>query len=180
MFLSNGVESSLDLISNDYNNWGTLKMALELKNLMVLNTWIYAVYKEYFTNSLSDKEVSVKGKNEYISGGYVKREITTNKQKGKLQQDWELNGIQWESFTAIIEKFKKSSAKILIVHSPRNSGYNYRNGDKLFKYLQNRNIPYYDYKKLKFINDSIHFYDTSHMNQNGVDLYNKFLLDKHF
>ncbi len=180
MFSSDGVESSFDLISNDYNSWDTFSLALRLKNIMIFNTWIYAFYKEYFFNSLDDEEKKVKGVNEYISGGYVAREFSTSDVKIQVKQTWDYNEKQWQSFLTIVEYIRNTDSELLIIHSPRNSGFEYKGDDRLKKFLESENIPYYNYKGLDFINDSLHFYDASHMNQKGVDLYNDFILKNHF
>ena len=180
MLSSDGVESSFDLISNDYNNWDTFILALSLKNIKVFNTWIYAFYKESFFNSLDDEEKKVKGVNKYISGGYVAREFSTSEVKSHIRQKWDYNEDQWQSFLKIIKQIEKTDSELLIVHSPRQSIFKYEGDDKLKKFLVSKNIPYYNYKDLEFINDSIHFYDASHMNQKGVNLYNHYLLKKHF
>lgn len=180
MFSSDGVESSFDLISNDYNNLDTFYLSLKLKNIKVINTWIYAFYKEYLFNSLDDREEDVKGVNKYISGGYVEREITTSDVISRTKEKWNYNERQWKSFIAIVEHIKGTNSKLLIVHSPRQSGFEYEGADKLTKYLESVNLPFYNYKGLEIINDSMHFYEASHMNQKGVNLYNDFLLEKHF
>jgi hypothetical protein len=43
-----GVESALDLIANDTIRWDMLHMALELKNIGVLNTLLYGTYRQLF------------------------------------------------------------------------------------------------------------------------------------
>ena len=180
MFSSDGVESTFDLISNDYNNWETFKLSLKLKNLKVINTWVFAIYKEYFFNSLEDKEEEVKGLNKYISGGFVEREFTTGAIMNNIEQEWNFDEKQWKSFVTVIDFIKRSDSKLLIVHSPRQSGFKYYKINKLKKFLKSEDIQYHNYKELDFINDSLHFYDASHMNQMGVNLYNEFFLEKHF
>lgn len=176
MFSSDGVETSLDLISNDYNSWDTLYLAFQTRSMMVLNTWFYALYKEYLWNSLNEKEKKVNGLNHYIPGGYVQREVSTNYKKGGLKQAWKFDEMQWDSFTSIVEKISKTSAKLFVVHSPRNSSYKYKGGDKLKRYLESQNLNYYDYQISEFWNDSTHFYDPSHMNQNGVEIFNDLII----
>jgi hypothetical protein len=179
MFASDGIESSTDLISNDFNDWDTFKMALELKNMMIINTWIYSVYQEKVKNSLKDSEPAVKGENKYIQGGYVEREISANNKNVNTLESWNFNENQWQAFKGIVQSIKDSKKKLIIIHSPRNKGYKYQNQEKLLKYLKTQEIDYYNYHRLKFINDSLHFYDSSHMNQNGTNLYNDFLIEVH-
>ncbi len=180
MFSSDGAESSFDLISNDFNNWDTFKLAIKTKNIKVFNTWVYALYKEYFFNALNDREKLTKKNDQYIPNGYVERKVSFNRVQGDFEQNWVYNDIQWNSFVEIIEMIRKTKSDLIIVHSPRHSGYKYNNEDKLINYLESQSIPFYNYKDLNFINDTLHFYDPSHLNQNGVDLYNQLILQKHF
>ena len=47
-FSSDGVESSLDLISNDKNDIRSLQMAFQLNNIKTYNTLVYAKYSDFF------------------------------------------------------------------------------------------------------------------------------------
>lgn len=180
MFSSDGIESSFDLISNDYNNWDTFILSLKLKNIKVINTWIYAIYKEYFFNSLMDKEEEIKGLDKYIAGGYVERELTTRTVMKGIAQNWKFDEKQWQAFVVIIDYLKNSNSKLIVLHSPKQGNFEYYLDDKLRKFFDTNNVHFYNYNKLDFINDSIHFYDASHMNQKGVNLYNNFILKSHF
>lgn len=180
MFSSDGVESTFDLISNDYNDLETLRLATQLRNIKVINTWLFAVYKEFICNSLDDIEKKVQNENTYVSGGFVQREIKTFQNHSDLiNLEWEYNELQWQAFERIVQKIKRTDAKLLIVHSPRNSHFRYSGQERLIQYLQSNNLLFYCYKDLEFISDSIHFYDLSHLNQNGVNLYNEFLINEH-
>ena len=35
---------------------------------------------------------------------------------------------------------------------------------------------YYNFNKIVTLNDSLHFYDSHHLNQNGVEIFNKRLI----
>lgn len=180
MFSSDGAEASLDLISNEFNSYDTFELVFKVKNMKVFNTWIYALYKELFFNSLNDKENLNKGDQRYISNGYVERKVSTNKAEGDFKHIWTFNDIQWSSFIELVKYIKKKEINLLIIHSPRVFDFQYENETKLLKYLKTQNVPYYDYKDLNFVNDSLHFYDPIHLNQNGVELYNEFIIKKHF
>ena len=182
MFSSDGVESSFDLISNDYNDWDTLKMALKLKNVKVLNTWIYAFSQELFHNSMRDKESSKKGINTYIEGGYVEREITTIDSALNLRiiEKWNYNKLQWKSFKSIIQKLKENNVKVLVVHSPRHSRFKNGSNKQMITYLKSLDIPYYNYNNIKEIKPTKHFYDSSHLNQNGVEVFNAKIINELF
>lgn len=181
MFLSDGVESSLDLISNDFNNIETLKLSFQLRNIKVINTWIFAVYKEYIHNTLDDTENMVQNANTYVNGGFVERKIKTfQKDSDIVNQEWKYNNVQWEAFKRILYKIKKTDAELLIVHSPRNSNFKYSEQGRLIQYLHSENLLFHNYKDLEFLSDSNHFYDPNHLNQNGVALYNAYFIEQHF
>ena len=181
MFSSDGVEASFDLISNDYSSIETLNLGLQLRNIKVINTWMYSAYKEYILNSLDDTENTVQNANTYVNGGFVEREIQTYEKSSEIiNQEWEYNELQWLAFTRILRQIKRTDAKLLIVHSPRNSHFRYSEEERLIQYLKSENILFYNYKDLEFLSDSKHFYDPSHLNQDGVDAFNSFLIAKHF
>ncbi|QYA26017.1 hypothetical protein G3I01_10985 [Gramella sp. MT6] len=181
MFSSDGVESSFDLISNDYNDLETFKLALQLRNIKVMNTWIFAVYKEYICNSLDDIENKAQKEDTYVNGGFVQRKIRTNQNYSDINhQKWKYNELQWEAFVRTIQKIKQTDAQLIIVHSPRNSHFRYSKPERLLTYLDSLNLSFYNYKNMGFLSDSLHFYDPSHLNQNGVNLYNDFFYKRHF
>ena len=180
MVSSDGAEASLDLISNDYNSWDTFKLVIKVRNFKVLNTWIFALYKELLFNSLKEEEDLIKGPNRYIPGGFVERKVKNSELNQKLDVKWLYDKGQWKSFDNILNLIKDSNTELIILHSPRQSSISYDNETKFINFLKKNEIPYYNYMNLNFIKDSIHFYDPSHMNQNGVNLYNEFIIKKHF
>ena len=180
MFSSDGIESSFDLISNDYNNIETLKLALQFRNIKVINTWIFAFYKEYIHNSLDDSENKVQKMNTYVQGGFVEREIKTSLGYADIKyKEWKYNDLQWEAFIKIVQKIRMTGAQLIIVHSPSKSHFRYSKPERLLLYLDSVNLPFYNYKNLEFLSDSLHFYDSSHLNQNGVSLYDEFFIGQH-
>src|SRR5690606_3386801 len=131
MFSKDGVESSFDIISNSNNGWDTLDMVINLQDVKVFNSWIFAIFQEYIFNSLEDREKLIQGKNRYISGGYVQREISYYEGGGSWNRNYDINNHQWEAFLRIVNLIKKCDINLFIVHSPRNRGYNYEGEEKL-------------------------------------------------
>ena len=61
-FTSDGVESALDLIANDANDWLSIEMTFRLNHLKVYNTLIYGMFDDWFQRNADFKEPIVKEK----------------------------------------------------------------------------------------------------------------------
>lgn len=183
MFSADGVESTLDIISNDKNNWESVKLAAQHRNIKVLNTLVYAYYREIFHNSneLVESKYNIKAKDTYIQGGFVEREIRFSDVEGE-SRDVEiiLNNHQIESFNNIIEKIKRPDTEILLVCTPMHNWKfdQYKNFHVIDSLVNRHNLSLEKFIGLKDLNETKHFYDPFHLNQNGVEIFNKFFIKK--
>jgi hypothetical protein len=181
---SDGVESSLDIISNDKIDLDDFKMALSINNIRTYNTLLYAFMFGNFKNRTFNEKLN-KGKDTYVSGGYVEREMsfyqppTASK---KVDKKWNLKKYQLKNVESILEKIHQENKNIILVFAPiTKSRYkNYSNNeefDELMEaYAKKYDATYYNFNKILNVNDSLHYYDSSHLNQDGVEFFNKALI----
>ncbi|MFT3904611.1 MAG: hypothetical protein QM727_15675 [Niabella sp.] len=174
-----GVESSLDLIANDKNDFKSIKMAFELNNIKIYNTLIYAGIEDIFNINKNNVGPIKQGKDTYISGGFVESEIRYYKFATPSTQEWNLKEKQLKVFNECIELLKKRNIKTILVYAPITAGlYNsYKNNDFVDSIFSSYQLEYLNFNKLIKLNDSLHFYDAHHLNQNGVELFNKKLIE---
>ena len=80
---------------------------------------------------------------------------------------------QFNAFEDILAQAKDLNIKVILVQTPIAPSYynSFLNKSPFNKRMHNYG-EYYDFNKTINLNDSIHFYDLNHMNQNGVDLFN--------
>ncbi|MCF2504700.1 DUF1574 domain-containing protein [Dyadobacter sp. CY107] len=183
MTLSNdGIESSLDLIANDYVSEKELKMALELNHVKTYNSLLYAEIRDLL-NFRPYHEPKNVGMDTYVAGGYVERRLEHNKQKlkanagGSVTSNFE--SLQVESLKEIAAFLKNKHIKVIFIQTPVTSTY-YHSQQKMnrkFGFLMaNLGLPYYDFNKVIKLNDTTDFYDLHHLNQKGVEHFNRALI----
>jgi hypothetical protein len=182
-FVGDGVESSLDIISNDKNDIYSFNMALELNNIKTYNTFIYGVFDDCVGLNTSFKENKIINEDHYISGGYVERKLKFYKSEKTISKNkWSFNEKQLSAFKEIIEIINEKRIKMILVFAPiTNKLYSsYLNNNYVDSLMQSYQLDYYNFNNLITLNDSIDFYDAHHLNQNGVNKFNMKLTEIFF
>lgn len=176
-FVSDGIESSLDILANDINDFNSIKMALDINNKITYNALIYSFYRQ-FTGRNNCIEAIEKKSDKYISGGYVEKELmyfadTLNYTPRNL--DW--NSKQFKAFEDILSMLNAKNIKVLLVQLPLTSKlYNSYLNNNEFDSLMKKFGVYYNYNNLIDLDDSLHFFDDDHLNQLGVIVLNTEIL----
>lgn len=177
-FTNDGVESSLDIIANDVNDLHSLIMAKKINNIKIYNTLAYGFIRDLFGLNSSFSEQTIKGNDKYISGGYVEKELgfynpTEFDNKEILLRDYQL-----ESFDEIVQMLKVKKIELILVYAPipKVNYHSYVNNSYFDSVMQTYST-YYNFNQIVSLNDSLHFYDSHHLNQNGVKIFNEKLIE---
>ncbi len=182
-FSIDGVESALDIISNTDPTIGYLDMIFKTKSFKVFNTYLYAYTKSLLPINNNFLEPKIIDKDTYIDGGFVQREIEFNSSTQKeitCLNQYKYNDNQLDALHDIVDFAKENNTKIAFVYAPvsKNKTQEYNNHELPDSIYASFNIPYINFRELKGINDSIHFYDSHHLNQNGVTIFNDTLIQE--
>ena len=178
VFNLDGVESSLDIIANDRNDWYSFDMALKVNNIKTYNTLIYGATRDLFNLNETYTEPIIKGSDTYISGGFVEKEISYFKPIPIEEKEIHLDQSQLESFSKIISFLNSKNTKVILVYIPiPPSTYNSYTNMAYFDSLMWSYSEYYNFNEINPLNDSLHFYDSYHMNQSGAEIFNKKLIE---
>jgi hypothetical protein len=170
-FCADGIESSLDIISNDRNDWYSFNMVLELNHIKTYNTFLYAGMRDLLNFNSDFSETKIIGKDTYIDEYY---KPTFNKKK-----QWNFKPDQFSVFREIVQFVKSKNIRLVLVYAPITSSlYNsYINNDSFDSIMKSFGPEYYNFNQLLNLEDSIYFYDSHHLNQFGVDAFNQELID---
>ena len=173
-FLSgDGVESSLDIIANDKIDFNSLLMALEINNIKTYNALIYAYYKEIIGSKRNYNEHKKINDDEYIPGGYVEKRIKYFVKKKLKQKKIKFIDYQLESFNEIVSLLKEKNIELLLMYAPvTHEDYNRYENNSFYDSLMSKKGIYYNFNRLIKLDDSKHFYDSHHLNQHGVKVFN--------
>jgi hypothetical protein len=173
-----GVESSLDIIANDKNDIHSFNMTSQLRNLKTINTLIYALYRDVFDLNKKYIEPIIKENEIYVKGGYVESKIEYYSPKSFPYQELSLSQIKLNQFNEVIHEIKKRGIKIMLVYAPISRvEYSSYTNNNVFDSIMATYSEYYNFNKVLKLNDSLHFSDSHHLNQLGVNLFNDKLIE---
>jgi hypothetical protein len=151
LFGVDGIESQIDLISSGLIDKDIVSMSFKMNNIKLYDT--------------------------YIPGGYVQSFRHLQFKKTRYKQHITLSATQVEAFKATLTELRSRHIKFVIVQAPFSKGnYNsYQNNDEIDKMFAGFG-EYYNFNKILNLPDSM-YYDDSHLNQMGVNVYNAKLID---
>ena len=173
---SDGIESALDIISNDKIDFQSIKMAIDLNHIKVYNTLIYSGIRQLLNLDQDFVEEQHIGKDTYISGGYVQRDDIQFEYKSPLEKN--INPEQMAAFKELVSWVKSKDIELILVQAPvTTSEYNSYAYNAGFDKLMQEYSSYYNFNSLIILDDSLHFYDPHHLNQLGVEIFNAELID---
>lgn len=179
-FTIDGVEAALRLIANDKNDRYSIEMALTTNNVKLYNTLLYAFYRDIFYGGrVTDSSKLLAAEGVLLPGGYVL--------KGKERMDsivhydsseWIYEPKQFRQFEKTLQKLREKEVKVLLIQTPMTATYynSYRNNAEFDDYMSTMG-DYYNFNRLISLNDTLHFSDKGHLNQEGTELYDDFLIE---
>jgi len=177
--LSNdGVESGLDLIANSRIDYLTIKMALDINHILVYNTLIYGMIRDLLNLDSGFIEPAQRKKDTYIKGGFVEREISffENNEAYSLKK-WEFVNFQKKALERILKRLKKLKINVILVQAPITKElYDSYSNNSEFDYYFKSLADYYNFNDILNLHSTRHFYDSHHLNQDGVEVFNKALV----
>lgn len=173
---SDGIESALDIISNGKIDFQTIKMAIELNHIKVYNTLIYSSIRQLLNLDQEFVEAKRIGKDTYISGGYVQRDDVQFEYQKPLEKN--INPKQMIAFKKLVNWVKSKDIELILVQAPvTTTEYNSYADNAGFDKIMQDYSSYYNFNNLITLDDSLHFYDSHHLNQLGVETFNADLVD---
>jgi hypothetical protein len=174
IFLSDGVESSLDIISNDRNDIHSFLMTLKVNNIKTWNTLIVGYIRDLLNIDASFAEPEKKNGDTYIPGGYVQKDTGSKIDMTFVKVKGEFNKEQINAFERCLSMIKEKNIRLILVSAPVTSSlYNSYSNAGEFKKMMSTAKEYYNFNEIMKMDDSLHFYDAHHLNQNGVEKFNR-------
>ena len=177
-FTIDGVESSLDIIANDKNDLHSIEMALKINNIKIYNTLIYCFTRDLLGLDNSFSVPKIIGNEKYISGGYVEKELSFYKASEFEKKEISLRDYQLVSFLEIVKMIKNKNIELIFVYAPiPKVNYQRYSNNHYFDSVMSTYSKFYNFNEIIDLNDSLHFFDSHHLNQNGVKIFNNKLIE---
>lgn len=178
-FELDGTESLIDFLANDDFQWRRFKTGLFSGNLKAFNSALFAsIDHKILGNPSRFEEGKTRRNDTYIPGGFVEKELEFFSPKSFPKQSFNYSFEQWQAFKEIIDLLQSKNIEVCVVFPPvSNSIYSsYLNPLELEDSIQQL-TPFVNYNPAQDYSDSLHFYDHSHMNQEGVKKFNLQVID---
>jgi hypothetical protein len=178
LFNSDGIESTTNIVSNAKFDKDILKLILKMNNIKVYNTAIVSIFKQLLHNKdIVAKQESLGKGAKYILGGYVETRKTSALKTRYSPSTYKLSSENLKSLKNIITTLKNDKIPYILVQAPTygirySSVTNTKEIDSTFSILGR----YYNFNKILQLPSNA-FMDDSHMNQIGVNIFNRKLLD---
>lgn len=177
IFTSDGVESSVDIIGNSRNDRESFRMAIKVNNVMTYNTLLYYYMRNLLYPESSRTEPAQTDDDTYISGGYVEKKMKYFKHLSYPDAEWIYNQKQFVAFEKICALLKNENIPLVLVYAPVTpSLYKSYTNQKAFDEKMSNYGDYYNFNEIIHLDDSLHFYDSHHLNQRGVEIFNEKLI----
>ncbi len=153
-------------------------MALKINNIKTYNTLLYGFTRDLLGLNANYKEPIIKDNDKYIPGGFVEKEINYYQPEDFEKKEVYLRDYQIRSFSEIIQMLTEKGIKIVLVYAPiPKANYESYINMSYFDSVMQEYSTYYNFNKIIALNDSLHFYDSHHLNQNGIRIFNKALIE---
>ena len=177
-FEQESIESSIDLITNTSSAGLKKRLILEMPDIRLYNTAFTSIINEDLPSLYKDEE--------YKNAGFSTKKDSLNLEwigRLKLLREGSKNNKMISDFKVLIDIMElclKSNQKIILVHSPVSQFYSLIAQEnfvmKVDSISQKYKVPFYDFQNMEGINTKNHFYDDSHLNTAGVNVFNEQLL----
>lgn len=182
VFTSDGVESSLDIISNDSIHSDLIQLASEYNHVKIYHTLFYAAYRDFLGHgkhhSENDVEKRFRKSDIYVNGGFVERSVDDYASENLDAKRWNFRGNQFDAFERNLNFIEARDIPYILVYAPiTNALYDSYSNNQEFDDRMHTYGEYLNFNELVETSDNVHFYDISHLNQRGVELFNEKLLN---
>ncbi len=175
---SDGLESTLDIVANDCLNFESLLLAMDTKNIKSYNTFIYSYFRQLVGIKNQKPTIYHKGDIYIKNSGYVEKIKFDTANIVKETIDYRIKEHQLEAFKSVINKLEYHAINIILIQAPvTEQEYNQYTTTQKTDSIFNSYGTYYNFNTdREQFSDSLHFYDSHHMNQKGVSIFNKKVL----
>lgn len=176
LFAKDGVESAVDIVQNTAMDRNMVRMAFQIDNLRLYNSMIYFELRQFLGMNKRIPAVRADTVGRYIGYGYVETTRPFLHVSSLTRTRDIISPAQRGAFDRILSVFKTRGIPYVLVQAPITRDFYDKsiNMDEIDSFFASRGT-YYNFNKLLHLPDSM-FFDDVHLNQKGVEVFDKKLL----
>lgn len=177
--MDEGVEASLDFLANGRVDAGAVRMAWRIGHLKTWNALVFGAWLQLTGRRNHTAEPARQGPDEYVRGGFVQHDPERFHSRRKMPRTpYTARPEQMAAFLRSLRQLDASGTPFVLVTAPVTDAFDrsWVGDDALWAMLAPGNV-HLRMQDADAYADSVHFYDRGHLNQEGVELFNRALLD---
>lgn len=174
LLTKDGEEGELNVLPLFYSKISFAKNSFKDFDVNIFNSIIYF---QVFGNPKAVKNKKLKNE-EYIPGGYISSFKVNTESKKYEPTVLKIQEKNIDALKDIVADAEKRGIQVYLFQSPLPEARykSYTNNKEIDSIMQSI-APYYNYNDVGFLSND-YFFDDSHINQKGVDVYNKWVIEK--
>lgn len=170
-----GVESTLDLMVNDFDSDLTAKLVFNDPDILLFNSFLYSLINNKLFFGAKRNAAFFSPVEEYITQGFVETKMKYNKREHIDSSVWGPSPEQAERLDMVYKTANKYGVNVLLVNANSITDRYFINRDSINTFFESKG-EYLDLNSRLTLNDTIDFFDNSHLNSNGVKTMNNYLI----
>jgi hypothetical protein len=177
---NDGTESNSFLLANEPITWELTRLTFDNINLQNFNAWIYGGFRTILQLNNQLPLLIKNGEDTYIPGGYSQKDnVPFDTSKTLIAKMYEPRGDQLCALDSIKKFCNSKSCTLHFVITPITTieKHHIQNWSNIINQI-NEIQPVNDFNRLEPLNDHVHFYDSDHLNQSGVEIFNPILINQ--
>ncbi len=177
-------EASTNLIQNIPTLKGAVQMALHSKDIRAINMLTLKCFDHLFLKkSEIDTTVNYNKRSVYINGGFAETKDSINAPNPRQRYQYIKGNSNLKYLEKLLRHFEKEKLKVFIVFTPTPKEYRPQNKEEYVLEISQlasafKNVTMLDFTSKLDLNSQHHFYDHRHLNQSGVEIFNKVLISE--
>jgi hypothetical protein len=114
---------------------------------------------------------------------FVATQILSKPDLVALDPNPDLRPVHFDALDSLITLVERRGSKVILVAHPMTNAPEFVNVHqkflkKLHPIVEKHNVPFIDHTLEKYLNDREHFYNQTHLNQAGIDIFNEKLFEE--
>lgn len=174
-----GLESALDFFANGPVDASAVRMAWRIGHLKAWNGLVYAAWRQWSGRRRSEAEPVRQGPDTYVGGGYVQHDPERFRSTGELPPvAFAPRTAQLEALHRALRRLDAAGIPFVLVTAPITDAFAraWVGAERMEALLAPGHAHLRMQDAAAYI-DTLHFYDRGHLNQDGVERFNRALLD---
>jgi hypothetical protein len=162
-------ESAFRYIANAPDTKAAWHIFKDHRDVRTWNAFVSRIFRDELKADLDCKR--------YVENGFCSNTDTIKTNLVALDPNPDLKQVHFDGLDSLINLIQSRGSNVILVAHPMTNAPEFSNVHKKFieklnPIISKYHVPFIDHTLEKYLNDKEHFYNQTHLNQAGIDIYN--------